>query len=235
MKLTLKNMVLMVCMLTAAFAGWRFAPKTNMATLNQDIQLENSIPKAFGDWRMEESGFQSVVNPQQKGLLDFLYSQTLGRTYANSNGQRIMLSIAYGKNQAGESELHRPEVCYVAQGFKMERYGSSTIPPSGANSSIPVQHLIARQSKREEPITYWMRVGDDIVASGSSQQFSRVRHGLKGLVPDGILFRVSSISLDPDHAYKLQQRFIVDLLAAVDPRTRHFLVGPVSTAETSSR
>ena len=60
------------------------------------------------------------MDPGQKALLDRLYEQQLSRTYENAQGYRIMLSIAYGGNQRDELELHKPEVCYVAQGFVLQ-------------------------------------------------------------------------------------------------------------------
>ena len=224
----LKTIFVCVLMLASALVGWALTPHQKMALLNKDTQLENAIPKVFGDWRLEESGFAAVVNPQQKELLDVLYSQTLGRTYVNADGQRIMLSIAYGEEQAGENQLHRPEVCYVAQGFTLEKAGSSSIKTSGRETPIAVQRLLGQQKNRYEPITYWMRVGDDIVASGTDQRVARVRQGMKGWIPDGILFRVSSISRDNSSAFSLHERFIGDLLSALDPATKRFLIGPIS-------
>lgn len=222
-------------MLSSAAVAWKYTPHEKMADLNRDLKLEIAVPKVFGEWQLEESGFKSVVNPQQTQLLDELYSQTLGRTYINASGQRIMLSIAYGKEQAGENQLHRPEVCYVAQGFKLERSGTSSLMLQGRNTAISLQRLMAQQSRRSEPITYWMRVGDDIVASGTDQRVSRVRHGMNGWVPDGILFRVSSLTDDRQSAFILHEKFIADLISAVDPATRRFLIGPVTPSPAGAK
>ena len=50
----------------------------------------------------------------------------------------------------------------------------------------------------------------------------QIRLGLSGNVPDGLLFRVSSIDADPARAYAVHERFIADLLQSVvhDVRTR---------------
>jgi hypothetical protein len=45
------------------------------------------------------------------------------------------------------------------------------------------------------------------------------------LVPDGALFRVSTIGMPADLSFKIQDKFIHDLLNAVDPTTREFMVG----------
>mgnify|MGYP003340463721 CR=1 FL=1 len=52
------------------------------------------------------------------------YDQTLMRTYANSHGEQIMLALAWGERQRQDVKVHRPEVCYPAQGFAIRQIGS---------------------------------------------------------------------------------------------------------------
>lgn len=213
-------------MVSSAVLAQKFKPQEKMADSYAGVKLEAVVPKSFGNWQIVESKFTGIVNPQQQELLDSLYSQILGRSYTNQTGDFVMLSLAYGEEQTGEAQLHRPEVCYVAQGFKIERQKPSVVNLPELNLSIPAQHLLAINENRKEPITYWVRIGDDIVASGTSQRLSRARHGITGRIPDGILFRVSSLTEDLNIAYKLQEGFIRDILNSVDPVTRHFLAGP---------
>jgi len=53
--------------------------------------------------------------------LDKLYSQILNRVYVNATGYRIMLLLAYGSDQHGSLQADKPEVCYPAQGFALQR------------------------------------------------------------------------------------------------------------------
>jgi EpsI family protein len=225
--------IALVLALVVVLGAYLLTPRHKMAEINKDLKLAEIIPESFGGWQLDRVAFSAVVNPQQKELLDALYSQTLSRTYINSVGQRVMLSIAYGESQAGGLELHRPEVCYVAQGFSLEKAGSSLInlPPQG--ESITIQHLIAWTGPRREPISYWMRVGDDVVPSGTPQQISRVRQGFMGWIPDGLLFRVSTISEDKDKdaAYRIQAEFVSELFSAISPAGRRFLIGPVTSGQ----
>ena len=46
-----------------------------------------------------------------------------------------------------------------------------------------------------------------------------------GQIPDGLLFRVSSIDADAVHAFKAQQQFVADMMAAVPPEVRQRLSG----------
>jgi EpsI family protein len=231
----LQAAIAVVVMGVAALSASLLTPSDRLAEYSRDIVLEEAVPKSFRGWRLDPNQGAEVVNPQQQSLLQALYSQTLARTYVDEQGRRVMLSIAYGGMQGGSLELHRPEVCYVAQGFALERLGASTLGSPVAGRSIPLQRLMSRQRGREEPISYWMRVGDDLMVSGLSQQISRIRQGLQGKVPDGILFRVSSISADSTSAYALQDRFVQDLLASSPPRLQRFLIGPVSANRSGPR
>ena len=49
--------------------------------------------------------------------------------------------------------------------------------------------------------------------------------GLTGQVPDGLLFRVSSIDDSTPRAFAMQEAFVSDLLRAVPPVARKRLAG----------
>lgn len=49
--------------------------------------------------------------------------------------------------------------------------------------------------------------------------------GLTGRIPDGMLFRVSSIDGDPPRAYEMQEQFVNELLQTVSPAGRKRLSG----------
>jgi EpsI family protein len=134
-----------------------------------------------------------------------------------------MLSIAYGVEQNKQSQVHRPDVCYPAQGFKVRNEGQIKMQTQYA--TIPVLRLIATQGNRIEPISYWIRVGDDLASGWVGQKIAVVKQGLRGNVADGLLFRVSSIDADTENAFPIQEQFIKDLLATVSEVDRPFLVG----------
>jgi len=52
-----------------------------------------------------------------------------------------------------------------------------------------------------------------------------LRYGLTGRIPDGMLFRISSIDPNPAQAYRQQDVFVAQLLAAVSPAERKRLSG----------
>jgi EpsI family protein len=209
----------------AAAAGVAGKPTVKRDTSAPAFMLEAAIPAAFGEWQEQRQDVQQVVNPQTKEILDKLYSQQLSRVYVNKAGQRIMLSLAYGDDQRGSLQAHMPETCYPAQGFKLhDKKKQDVATPYGA---VPATRLATSLGPRLEPVTYWFTLGDQTLASSSRWQKRLIefRFGLTGEVPDGLLFRVSSIDGDSDRAYALHDRFIQDLLARVEPLDRARLLG----------
>src|SRR5690349_2204105 len=110
MKASSTALTLAVLMCAASVGGIAARPSAKAADNGNAVSLEAMVPKGFGEWtELLEQNVQ-VVNPQTKELLDKLYSQLLTRTYVNKQGYRIMLSMAYGDDQRGGLQAHRPEV-----------------------------------------------------------------------------------------------------------------------------
>lgn len=218
-----------LCCVLATLAAAALKPHRRMAELSRSVTLERAIPKSFEGWQEVDDTHRFLVNPQQQELLGALYSQLVSRTYRNVAGDTVMLSISYGGQQGNDVELHRPEICYVAQGFSLVKNGRVNIDVGQGNAQVGALRLLARQGQRIEPISYWMRVGDQVIPSGYRQQWLRIQYGLEGWIPDGVLFRVSSINADTQHGYAMQEAFAAALLRAVDLPTRRMLIGPVRT------
>ena len=85
--------------------------------------------------------------------------------------------------------------------------------------------MIAERESRFEPITYWMRVGNDITTGVVDRQLIRLKYGLRGIIPDGALMRVSTVGIPEQASYALQNQFIRDLLAAIAPQDLKFFTG----------
>jgi EpsI family protein len=207
---------------TSALTG-ALTPKQKMSDAQANFSLEAMIPKTFAGWTVDTSVVPLTPDPTQKELIAALYDQTLSRTYVNAEGQRVMLSIAYGGDQSKQLQLHLPEVCYVAQGFDMVRDRRDEL--GTGFGKLPVKRLVARQNARNEPITYWITIGDKAVMSGIDQKMQRFMYGLSGRIPDGMLVRVSTIGADEAGAYRVQDRFVKQMLDALKPGDRSRLLG----------
>jgi len=220
----LRNFILLALMLAASGLAMALRPTQKISEEGPAVNLETMIPLTFGDWREEPQSSAHIVDPQQKEVIDRIYKQTLSRTYVNTKGDRVMLSIAYGEDQRDSVQLHYPEVCYPAQGFEVisNRKGEMQFK----NGTVPVRRLETNLGQqRREPVTYWTMIGNQAVLGGIDKKLAEMSFGLKGEIPDGLLFRVSSIDQDSEQAFALQKQFVEDLLNSIEPVVRYRISG----------
>lgn len=214
-------------LMIAAGVGGIIARPTVTADERAQRPLASLVPGSFGEWREVPQAVQ-VVNPQTEALLDTLYSDVLTRTYVNAEGYRIMLSLAYGSDQRGALQAHKPEVCYPAQGFTVHTSEPALLKT--AHGEIPARRLFTTMGRRHEPLTYWFTLGDRASPSPIGRRVVQMRFALTGRIPDGTLFRVSSIDLDRARAYAVQEQFAAALLEELSPEGRKRLSGLETTA-----
>lgn len=219
----IRNVILLALMLATAGLAIALRPTHKIADQGEKIDLVTMVPVEFSDWREEKLPSFQVVDPQQQAFLDTIYSQVLSRTYVNSQGYRIMLSIAYGSDQSDSMKVHKPEICYAAQGFQVEDQRMDNIKLEQGN--LPIKRVLAQQGGRIEQITYWITVGNQVVRPDITQKLVQVAYGLSGEVPDGMLIRLSSIDSDQNRAFSIQDEFAKRLLSTLTPEARQRLSG----------
>ncbi len=202
-----------------------------MADIGRTFDLERAVPAAFDEWTMEQNAQQSVVNPELQSVVDSIYSQVLSRTYVGAGGQSIMLSIAYGREQNDLRQVHRPDICYPAQGFQVQDIERTSL--STAYGTIPAIRMMARFQERYEPLTYWTTVGERVVVGERERRLAQLRYGFQRQIPDGMIVRVSSIDRDPAHAYALQAKFVADMVKSLDPASRQRIAGGMDSFRVS--
>ena len=217
------SLIVGLLMVLSAAITIAITPSVEITNQQNQINLESLIPREFNGWQIDTSGATVVVNPEVKGAINKLYSQTLSRTYINNQGERVMLSIAYGRDQRTDLQIHRPEICYLSDGYEVGKLTKTFVVTTIGR--IPVMHLVAKLGTRNEPITYWIRMGDFVTRGWFEEKAATLRYMMSGKVPDGLLFRVSTISNDVQNSYRIQQLFLASLLPAVKRDDRHWLVG----------
>lgn len=221
-RIQLKPLLALALMLLACLAVILFKPKPYKFN-EESVKLDQMVMRSFGDWREEPMASIALVSPEVQETLGKLYSETLSRTYVNSSGNRVMLSLAYGASQSRELQVHKPEVCYAAQGFKLVSTGFADLQIQAYR--VPVMKIVAQAGGRIEPITYWIRSGDFVVRGWYEQNKARILNGFKGEIPDGLLVRVSSISDDTATAFKIQEQFLGDMLRSLDRQNMPMFLG----------
>lgn len=222
MKGIFKGLLLLGLMGSAAALSMVMKP-TEVIAKRSDFKLASAVPAEFGVWRIDPTVIPLEPAPELKAVLDKTYDQTLSRTYINDQGQRIMLSIAYGGHQGEAMQTHKPEICYPAQGLQTSGEGNSQLhTPYG---TLPIRNLVATARNRVEPISYWVIVGDAPTRFGLAYKLQTLKYGLTGKVPDGMLIRISSIGRDVADQYQIHQAFINAMLPSLQPETRRRFVG----------
>jgi|SRR5208337_2780036 EpsI family protein len=222
-----------VAMLAAALLAFAIKPQKLMARTHDVFDIDAHVPHTFGDWAVLPGVL--AVRPPADGLEAEIYNQEVSRAYVDREGHVTMLMIAYGESQSERLQLHHPEVCYEAQGFRVTRPVTSTFDWSASAPPILLTRLVATREDRLEPISYWMRIGYDVTNSNWARNALKLEYGLRGWIPDGALFRVSTVGLPPDISFKVQDKFIRDLLNDVPAETRAFMVGDPAKALFPSR
>lgn len=224
MKIPLRNLLLMLLMFAASGMAVALRPSVRISEQGPKFELQTLIPKQFGEWREELVSSAPIVDPQTKEMLDKIYSQLLSRTYVNAQGYRVMLSIAYGSDQTDTAQVHRPELCYPAQGFILHERNPDKLQLG--SGGIPVTRLHTSHGLRQEPVTYWIMIGETVIQSGTfEKKMTELAYGLRGKIPDGILIRVSSIDGDKARAYEMHDRFSRQMVEALPSEMRWRLAG----------
>src|SRR5216684_4386557 len=184
-----------------------------MARTSASLNLETVIPKQFGIWTLVPN-ISPVTPADPEGYVEpdpnstRIYSQEVGRGYTDGQGNIVMLLVAYGPVQNYRLKAHRPEICYTANGFRISDKTETAINYRDGATPIKMTRLIAQRESRLEPLSYWMRIGNDISNGVVDNQLSRLKYGLRGIIPDGALVRISTIGLPLEASFKLQDQFI---------------------------
>lgn len=218
----LRTLLIGLCMLAAAGMAYAMKPTRHAAAADK-FNLETAIPRQFGAWTEEQQQQIRLVDPRQQETIDRLYSQVLMRSYVNGEGTRVMLAIAYGSDQSDDLQVHRPEVCYPAQGAQLLTTTNASLPTQWGE--IPIRRLTTQLGPRHEPVTYWVMVGDQAIIGGLQGKLAQLSYGFRGQIPDGMLVRASTIDSDDERAFTQQAQFLQDMLAAVPPESRKRLAG----------
>lgn len=204
-------------------------PKKHWSDHLGNPKYEQVVPKQFGDWHLLEHAGGAVLNPVQEQRLMELYSETLARTYVHRpTGRVVMLSIAYGKDQSTDTQIHTPDACYPSQGFRVDARTVADIDVGGVQ--VPAVRLkTSLGMSRIEPLTYFIRVGDVLARGSAERNLARLEMAMRGYLVDGMLFRVSEISTAED-SYDFQLKFIRDLMLSVPADQKHLLLGRDTSA-----
>jgi EpsI family protein len=199
-------------------------PREGVDQMTAALTLETLFPLVFGTWKLDPTVLPLEPGADVRKALIESYDQTLSRTYVNGQGYSVMLSVAYGGRRNQGLDIHRPEVCYPSQGLAIRRDTSETTLAIGQHR-LPLKRLVAGSGNRNEPISYWLVIGNSLASFGYGHRLALVKYGLTGHVPDGMLLRVSSVDENVAAAFTEQDAFLRDLIPALNPEFRRRVLG----------
>jgi EpsI family protein len=184
------------------------------------MRLEDIVPEAVGPWQAQTSG--AFILPEDTATAS-AYDQILTRRFAAATGPDIMLLIAHGAAQSGLMRVHRPEVCYASAGFQVRDLHNLDVRVSAA-TTIPAQAFTGVRDDRVESVLYWTRIAGFFPRSLTAQRLVMLRLGLQGLVPDGLLVRISALGVDAAPSSLMQ--FAGQWVRQANPEARAVVLGP---------
>jgi EpsI family protein len=187
------------------------------------VVIADDIPGQFQQWHEDASTGAVVADPAMTAQLKAVYSDTLSRIYVDGERHHVMLSIAYGSDQSSEAtQAHRPEYCYSAQGFVLTER-----PPAEVDlgaTRVAVRRLVGTRGERIEPISYWLTIDGQPTLPGLNRKWLQFQYRLRGRIPDGVIFRVSTVGLSEAESFAVQDAFLKALFESIDGpvRRRYF-------------
>jgi EpsI family protein len=193
------------------------AEERDSASLN----LDALFPLSLGSWRTSGAA-NAFVRPANEPTYR-IYEQVLERTYVNSEGWPIMLSVAYGGAQSDGLQMHRPELCYRYSGFSVRTVLPVEIETRG--KVVEANRVFAELPGRPEPITYWTTLRGESVRDANTFRLITLSYAVRRIQADGMLVRVSSIDPLIDRAYALHDAFIRALESTLSPERSSLVFG----------
>lgn len=206
-------------MLAVGGAAYARMPRRRFPNID-DKKFEALFPKAFGDW--QTLPVSELVMPPESDLTAKLYQHILTRTYVNGKGEGVMFLAAYNSEQVNNVQVHRPEICYNASGFKIAETRAYELKLADGHI-VPGRVVRAERTGRIENIVYWTRIGDEFPQTWLQQRISMTRANLKGFYADGLLLRASTIEADTERSVTIISSFLRELAANSQPFTRQLI------------
>lgn len=214
-------------MVVAATGALALTPRHRIEYLGKR-KLDALVPRTVDSWVDKPSS--SFVLPRQPDSLSAkLYSEIVTRLYISPNNIPVMMVVAYGSLQSDLLQLHRPEVCYSSVGFQISSSEAASLSLA-PGAVLPVRQLTAIADGRVEPICYWTRIGDALPTSGNEQRMMKLEQGLRGIVPDGILVRLSTVGESSPETFSALRAFGAALVREIAASERPIFIGPTLSA-----
>ena len=211
--MTVRALFISILMAGVAFASALVSEKAHTPVTAPD--LEGMLPDVFDGWKSIAATVAILPPESDPGPGE----ATAYRAYKNDVGRVVTLVVAYGPPLGDSVRLHRPESCYVAQGFVIENRHKDML--TFASHNTPIIRMDTQKALQNEAVSYWLRDGDAYISDAAGHQMLFFKRG--GGVSDGALVRVSSKGAGGDE-FALHNSFMAAFVDALSPEARALLL-----------
>jgi EpsI family protein len=219
-------------LLASALAGSALIARALRPSLHKPgsaPRLHDIVPDRVGAWQLAHAPHVQVglATPSNATDRDQPYDDQVTRLYRDSEGHGLMLAVAYGAQQRQEVKIHRPELCYPAQGWEVLSLHSHRFDVGrDTGQAIDGHRMLVRNGQLDEAVSYWIRIGSTYSDSAWQTRWVIVVDGLAGKMSDGVLVRLSERlprGQSPDAAFARQAEFARQLVSSLTPAGRDLL------------
>jgi EpsI family protein len=183
-------------------------------------KLDQIVPEQIGRWKIVSAS--GLVNAPPDQLAQAVYSQLLTRVYFDGEAP-IWLLLAYSANQTGFLQVHRPEFCYTAAGYRLSDFAPHPIQV-GPATTISTNSLTATRQDLNERLIYWTRIGNQVPLTWAQQKLAVAGQNLRGFIPDAALVRISTTGVDEAAAMRRMDQFIRAMIESIAPPLRRVFI-----------
>jgi len=219
----LKTAVLLALMLLSATLSVWATPTEYLSKMKQRKPLQSYIEPSLDNWQIDNANQVLVTSAVLDEKLQSAYADLLNEHYVNEENKRIMLSVAYSDNQRNGLAVHLPEACYPAQGFEILDVEYIPIRLNNGHK-ITVEYMNTQRGSRIEPLIYWTVSGEHIYQNNFERKRLSIEYALNNIIPDGLIFRVSTNDSNKEMALEIMTDFVRDFYSSIpeDQKSRFF-------------
>lgn len=217
-------------MLASGLAAQAYTPR-KPERAGATTKIDTLLPTAIAGWTFTTR--EGVIQTPEETPIEG-YDQLVTRVYAGAALPTVMLLIAYGSTQGGSLQLHRPETCYPGEGFSIRNKANLDLRLDGADP-IAAQTFTAVRDERVEHLLYWTRISDVFPRTTGEEYLGIIRRVIHGIVPDGVLVRLSTIGTDGPSDLAALDRFAAAMVTHAPDALRQILIGSSRAVEVAKK
>lgn len=205
-------------LIVGGMAGFAVKPTKPVGS---GADLKGILSASIGNWTRIERSLDSV--PQPSAYTQSIYEEVVAGHFVSPEGSVVTLLLAYNRSQNYASQLHRPDICYPASGFKILRQKDIDISLQGRNIKGRIIDTI--RGTREERVLFWTRIGSQYPRSLTQQRLEIFRAAFSGKNNDGIVVRFSTPASTIDDSDGILLRFAREFTEGLPKEKSRLLIG----------